>query len=196
MILYFIFFPLSLEFSSRGFHTRSNGGWRQGRVKSSPPPSWVPWILVFSLSILVHCRRWDGNQQSLWLSLPWQMCYLKGNRDSLGSHTECPGLVGSHWPPAPSLAFRIICSFQGKVLGRSTSLWVLIALSPLCLGTPLTFRRLLVLARWPRRVPWKMPVGACLCPPRSFRGQEHLVGTGEERSFPEPWVHLGGCWLA
>lgn len=52
----------------------------------------------------------------------------QGKVPSVVSHTECPGSVGSCWPPAPSSAFKIICSFQSKVLGRSTSLWVLVAL--------------------------------------------------------------------
>lgn len=52
----------------------------------------------------------------------------QGKVPSLGSHTQCPCSMGCCWPPAPTLDFKIICSFQGKVLGRSTSLWVLLAL--------------------------------------------------------------------
>lgn len=138
----------------------------------------------------------------LWLSLPWQMWDLKGNRERC--LLRAPMLnVRARWGPAcpqlpvwlsrSSAATRAKCWGGPRHSGCPWPWWTM-EVNPLCLGSPLAFHRLLILAGWPGKgkVPWKMPAGACLLPPRSFRGQEHLVGPGKERNFPEPWVHLEG----
>ena len=55
-------------------------------------------------------------------------------------------------------------------------------------------RRLLILAGWAGKgkVPWKMPVGSRLCPPRRFGGREHLVGAGGGKELPSALGSSGG----
>lgn len=109
-----------------------------------------------------------------------------------------------HRPPAPILAFKTICSFRDKAPGG-------VPVTPGahrlgCDGGPSecgnafpVLRRLLILAGWPGKgtVPWKMPVGAHLCPLRRFGGREHLDGAGGGEGLPSAPDSSGGgeAWV-
>lgn len=166
-------------------------------MKPSPPPSWVPGhgvavVLVCSLSILLHCWGWGGDQEPLWLSLPWQVWHLQGSRERCLLWAPTRNVLLA---PSSHFSFQDHLQLPGQSAGD-----VHISLGAHGRGEPSvsgnTFNPPQALDfGWMAKQGEGPLENGCWClpsPPWSIRGQKHLVGTREERSFPEPWAHPGG----
>lgn len=105
-------------------------------------------------------------------------------------------------PSAPSLAFKTICGLQGEVLGWSTSLWVLIALAmsvdPLGPQMLSSLTQVCDFGRVARQGSGPLedaPKAFALALLDILEGESIWLELGEDRTYPQPWVHVAGVRL-